>query len=105
MEYINLKEEFISIQNKFVGGMLNASNIYKMEIEIKELFERFDIDDLKFVLVIKNGRVVFDPTGNLNKLATKGIMAIDSCVSPDSSTKELSQNISNVPDRYIIVTE
>ena len=74
----NLKKEFILIGESKTGMALTPKMIEQLYHEYDELFEFFELKDIKYTIVSDSysKTVIFNPLRNIDKLAIKGILSL-----------------------------
>ena len=77
---INLKQEFNKINNR----LLNSPHPTKFElenlcVEYAALFEQFKLSEIQFFIKndVENGKLIFEPIRNIDKLAIRGLLAME----------------------------
>jgi len=75
----HLKNDLIAIQQKYSQQPMTRENIENMYDDLINHFKFFMLDDFKFKLTrdIQKGKIIFEPIGELNKLALIGIMSLE----------------------------
>ena len=82
-----LKKEFLRIKERYLSKILTQETTDCIWHEYKELFYDFNLDELKFSILLKDcpdkkiifnpsGEIIFNPIREIDKLAIKGILSL-----------------------------
>jgi len=73
VKHRDLKGEFYDIQYYYLNKPITSELIEEMNNKYEELFHHFNLNDLKWELVVEDDRIIFQPLRPIDEFAITGI--------------------------------